>query len=240
MRAAWSGGAEASVEKCDEWCSLTTGWLVTYAKVSDGSDPSARGEGRTRPWDTPTCGSDCHPRQLTVTIQIFSLVCIFFEGNGQGVMGGVNAAPTCVVEVGMDEPDGTVTDTTHQGGIVSIYYLDRIFGCLAGGWGADRIGRINGLFIGSIFAVAGGALQAAIQSSDFIVVARVMTGIGTGALTRIRPVLVTETATADHRGGFVGYVFIANCISVVYLLSFRLSINSGYSNIHWRFLLANQ
>ncbi|KAL4781659.1 general substrate transporter [Aspergillus varians] len=183
------------------------------------------------------------PRQLNIAIQIFSLICIFFEGYDQGVMGGVNASPNYVVEVGIGEADGTVTNTTHQGGIVSIYYLGCIFGCFAGGWLADRIGRINGLFIGSIFAVVGGALQAAIQSSDFMLVARVVTGIGTGALTGITPVLVSETSSANHRGGFLGYVFIANYlgISVAYWLSFGLAfINNGYSDIRWRFLLAFQ
>ncbi|KAL2871229.1 putative MFS sugar transporter [Aspergillus lucknowensis] len=183
------------------------------------------------------------PRQLNIAIQIFSLICIFFEGYDQGVMGGVNASPTYVTEVGIGEADGTVTDTTHQGGIVSVYYLGCIFGCFAGGWLADRIGRINGLFIGSIFAAVGGALQAAIQSSDFMLVARVVTGIGTGALTGITPVLVSETSSAQHRGGFLGYVFIANYlgISVAYWLSFGLAfINNGYSDIRWRFLLAFQ
>lgn len=119
-------------------------------------------------------------RQLNAATQVFSLISIFFEGYDQGVMGGVNASPTYVTEVRIGTPDGTVTDTTHQGGLVSIYYLGCIFGCFAGGWLADRIGRINGLFIGSIFALVGGALQAAIQSSDFMLVARVVTGIGTG------------------------------------------------------------
>ena len=31
------------------------------------------------------------------------------------------------------------------------------------------------------------------------------------ALTGITPVLVSETSAANHRGGFLGYVFIANC-----------------------------
>lgn len=31
------------------------------------------------------------------------------------------------------------------------------------------------------------------------------------ALTGITPVLVSETSSADHRGGLLGYVFIANC-----------------------------
>ena len=35
-------------------------------------------------------------------------------------MGGVNASPRYVQEVGIGLPDGTVTNTTHQGGIVSV------------------------------------------------------------------------------------------------------------------------
>jgi len=38
----------------------------------------------------------------------------------RGVMGGVNSSPRYVREVGIGLPDGTVTNTTHQGGIVSI------------------------------------------------------------------------------------------------------------------------
>ena len=181
------------------------------------------------------------PRQLNVAIQIFSLISIFFEGYDQGVMGGVNSAPRYVTEVGIGKPDGTVTDTTHQGGIVSIYYLGAIFGCFAGGWLADRVGRINGLLAGSLFALIGGALQAGAQDSNFMLCARVVTGIGTGgknpswlclsltltrsydsnfffltALTGITPVLVSETSSANHRGGFLGYVFIANCESSIH------------------------
>lgn len=59
-------------------------------------------------------------RQLNIVIQAFSLIAIFFEGYDQGVMGGVNASPNYVQEVGIGLPDGTVTKTTTQGGIVSI------------------------------------------------------------------------------------------------------------------------
>jgi hypothetical protein len=58
--------------------------------------------------------------QLNICIQAFSLIAIFFEGYDQGVMGGVNASPNYVTVVGIGRPDGTITDTTHQGGIVSI------------------------------------------------------------------------------------------------------------------------
>lgn len=102
---------------------------------------------------------------------------------------------------------------------------------------------MTSLFIGTVFALIGGALQAATQSSNFILVARVITGVGTGALTGITPVFLSETSTADHRGGYLGYVFIANYlgIAVAYWLSFGLAfINNGYSDIRWRFLLAFQ
>ena len=65
-------------------------------------------------------------------------------GYDQGVMGGVNSSPRYVQEVDIGTPDGKITDSLHEGGIVSIYYLGCIFGCFAGGWLADRIGRING------------------------------------------------------------------------------------------------
>ncbi len=120
------------------------------------------------------------PTQLNLAIQTFSLISIFFEGYDQGVMGGVNALPNYFTEVGIGTPDGKITNTTHQGGIVSIYYLGAVVACFAGGWLAHTIGRINGLFYASMFALVGGALQAATQSSNFILVARVVTGLGTG------------------------------------------------------------
>ncbi|KAK4552051.1 hypothetical protein LTR86_010728 [Recurvomyces mirabilis] len=183
------------------------------------------------------------PRQLNFAIQAFSLIAIFFEGYDQGVMGGVNASPRYVQEVAIGTPAGVVTNDVKQGGIVSIYYLGAIVGCFVGGWAADRIGRINGLFYAAFFALIGGALQAATQSADFILVARVVTGLGTGALTGITPVLISEVSSATHRGGYLGYVFIANYlgISIAYWLSFGLAfVDNGYSDVRWRFLLGFQ
>lgn len=60
------------------------------------------------------------PTELNAAIQTFALIAIFFEGYDQGVMGGVNASPDYVTEVNIGLPDGTVTNTTKQGGIVSV------------------------------------------------------------------------------------------------------------------------
>ncbi|KAF9062204.1 major facilitator superfamily transporter sugar [Rhodocollybia butyracea] len=184
-------------------------------------------------------------KRLGILIQALSLIAIFFEGYDQGVMGGVNASPNywSVVNIGNGVTADGVTQTTKQGGIVSIYYLGAVVGAFIGGWIADRVGRINGLFIAAVFALIGGALQSAVRSATFILVARVVTGLGTGALTSITPVYIAEVSSAGHRGGFLGYVFIANYlgISIAYWLNFGLSfIDNGNSQIRWRFLLAFQ
>jgi hypothetical protein len=62
--------------------------------------------------------------QLNIAIQIFSLIAIFFEGYDQGVMGGVNASPDYVREVNIGLEDGTITNTTKMGGIVSVVCHD--------------------------------------------------------------------------------------------------------------------
>lgn len=61
--------------------------------------------------------------QLNIAIQVFSLIAIFFEGYDQGVMGGVNASPDYVREVNIGLANGTVTNQTKQGGIVSVVSL---------------------------------------------------------------------------------------------------------------------
>jgi MFS family permease len=76
------------------------------------------------------------------------------------------------------------------------YYLGAIVGCFVGGWAADRIGRINGLFYAAIFALVGGALQAATQGSDFILVARVVTGLGTGG--KLSPFSNGQTSSSTY------------------------------------------
>ena len=85
-----------------------------------------------------------------------------------------------IIKAGIGTPDGKTTNTTHQVGMISMYYLGAIMGSFAGGWLADRIGRINGHSYASMFALVGGALQAATRGSNFILVARVVTGLGTG------------------------------------------------------------
>ncbi|QSZ33915.1 hypothetical protein DSL72_005489 [Monilinia vaccinii-corymbosi] len=188
------------------------------------------------------------PTRLALSIQVFSLLAIFFEGYDQGVMGGVSASPSYIHTVSIGFFSGpsnspTITNPSKQGGIISIYYLGAIFGAFLFGHLADHIGRINSTFSATILALVGGALQAAAQNAGWIMGARVITGMGTGGLMAVVPVYIAEISPANHRGGFLGYVFIANYlgISLAYWLNFGLAyIEAGNSEVRWRFLLAFQ
>lgn len=95
-------------------------------------------------------------------------------------MGFVNSTPGYVQTVGIGGADGKVTDTTKQGGLVSVYYFGAMFGCFIGGRFGDRFGRKLAVVLGSLFILLGGSLQAGTQNSDMTICGRVICGIGIG------------------------------------------------------------
>lgn len=89
------------------------------------------------------------------------------------MMGGVNNAEDYVNLMGfgyIDEAgDPVVTNSLLQGGIVSVYYLGTLFGCLLGGWVGDKIGRIKTIALGTIWAIIGASLQCSAQNANWMI-----------------------------------------------------------------------
>jgi len=90
------------------------------------------------------------------------------------MMGGVNNATNYIDLMGFGYVDGAtgdpiVTDSLLQGGIVSVYYLGTLFGCLLGGWVGDRIGRIKSMAFGSVWAILGACLQCSAQNANWMI-----------------------------------------------------------------------
>ncbi|KAK3081212.1 hypothetical protein LTS18_009045 [Coniosporium uncinatum] len=187
-------------------------------------------------------------RKLLMAINCIAALSIFFFGYDQGMMGGVNNAKNYIDLMGfgyVDEATGdpVVTDSLLQGGIVSVYYLGTLFGCLLGGWAGDKIGRIKSIAFGSVWAILGASLQCSAQNANWMICARAINGIGTGILNAIVPVWATETAEHTSRGQFIAIEFTLNIFGVVvaYWLEFGLSyIDGGASAIRWRFPIAFQ
>lgn len=187
-------------------------------------------------------------RKLLIAINCIAALSIFFFGYDQGMMGGVNNARNYIDLMGFGyvDPvtgDPIVTNSLLQGGIVSVYYLGTLFGCLLGGWVGDKVGRIKTIALGSVWAIVGASLQCSAQNHDWMICARAVNGIGTGILNAIVPVWATETSEHTSRGQFIAIEFTLNIFGVVvaYWLEFGLSyINGGRSAIRWRFPIAFQ
>ncbi|KIY67618.1 general substrate transporter [Cylindrobasidium torrendii FP15055 ss-10] len=177
---------------------------------------------------------------------------IFFFGYDQGMMGGVNTSPHYVetMKLGYSEYQGksegyvaVVTNSARQGGIVAIYYLGTLIGCVIAGVTGDRLGRLKTMFIGCLWVLIGAALQCSAQNIAWMLCARVINGIGTGYLNAIVPVWSAEVATHTSRGAFIALEFTLNIFGVVvaYWLEFGLGyVGDGRSQVRWRFPVAFQ
>jgi len=168
------------------------------------------------------------------------------EGYDQGMMGGVNDSQAYVHRMGLGyEKNGsiTVTNTLLQGGIVSVYYLGTLVGCFMGGYVSDRFGRIKSLAFGAAWGIIGAALQCTAMNPAWMIVSRLINGIGTGILNATVPVYGSELADYESRGMFIAMEFTLNIVGVVvaYWLGFGLSfISNGTFEFQWRFPIAFQ
>lgn len=112
-------------------------------------------------------------KQLLIAINSIAALSIFFFGYDQGMMGGVNTAKDYIDLMGFgyvdDAGSPVVTNSLLQGGIVSVYYLGTLFGCLLGGWVGDKVGRIRTIALGSIWAILGASLQCSAQNHQWMI-----------------------------------------------------------------------
>ncbi|KAA1475741.1 general substrate transporter [Dentipellis sp. KUC8613] len=191
-------------------------------------------------------------RRLIYIINLVAGLAIFFFGYDQGMMGGVNTSPDYVQTMGLGYSTyqgpsegwvATITQPTRQGGIVSIYYLGTLIGCIPAGIIGDRLGRIKTMIIGGVWVLIGAALQSSAQNLGWMLAARVINGIGTGFLNAIVPVWSAEVASHTSRGAFIAMEFTLNIFGVVvaYWLEFGLGfVGDGSSQVRWRFPIAFQ
>ncbi|KAF2109812.1 general substrate transporter [Lophiotrema nucula] len=186
-------------------------------------------------------------RRLLIAINCVAGLSILFFGYDQGMMGGVNTAYDYYTRMGFGHkgPDGgaVVDNSLLQGGIVSVYYLGTLVGCLVGGSIGDRFGRIKTIFIGAAVAVVGATLQTSAMNHEWMICARLVNGWGTGILNAIVPVWATETAEHKSRGQFIAIEFTLNILGVViaYWLEYGCSFyGDGTSSFIWRFPIAFQ
>ncbi|KAE8330932.1 general substrate transporter [Aspergillus sergii] len=185
-------------------------------------------------------------KPLLISVNCLAGLAIFFFGYDQGMMGGVNDSQAYVHRMGLGyKADGsiTITKTLLQGGIVSVFYLGTLIGCFLGGYISDRFGRIKSVAVGAAWGIIGAALQCSAMNPIWMIVSRLINGIGTGVLNATVPVYGSELADYESRGMFIAMEFTLNIVGVVvaYWLGYGLSyIDNGTSEFQWRFPIAFQ
>lgn len=162
------------------------------------------------------------------------------------MMGGVNDSNAYVKEMGLghtENGEAVVTNTLLQGGIVAVFYLGTLVGCFLGASVSDRFGRIKAFAFGAIWGIIGATLQCTARNPSWMIVSRLINGIGTGVLNATVPVYGSELSDHQSRGTFIAIEFALNIFGVVvaYWLGYGLSfIDAGRSEFQWRFLIAFQ
>ncbi|KAF8537071.1 putative MFS monosaccharide transporter [Trichophaea hybrida] len=186
-------------------------------------------------------------RKLRFWITVLACVSFCFFGYDQGMTAGVNASNHYVKLMGygyIDEKnEPQVTNGLLEGGIVAIYYFGTLIGCFLGGWAGDKYGRIKGIAFGAAFAIIGAGLQCSALNVSWMLIARIVNGVGTGILNSVVPVWATEVADHSSRGQMISIEFTSNIFGVViaYWLAYGLSfVDNGNAQIRWRFPIAFQ
>ena len=93
-------------------------------------------------------------------------------------------------------------DGVLQGTVVSIYEIGCFAGAIATIYCGNKFGRIKCMLIGCIIIIIGAASKLCFSVGHFIV-ARIVTGVGTGFMTSTVPVWQSELSRATTRGKLI-------------------------------------
>ncbi len=147
------------------------------------------------------------PKTMYTAINLFAGVAIMFYGYDQGVMSLVNLNEDYWNHMGINPIKGNQRNVAAEGGIVSVYYGGTLIGALIAGSLADRCGRVKAVVFGSMWALLGAVLQASAQNIAWMCCARVIAGVGVGAIDCVIPVWSAEVSSHSARGAFLAIEF---------------------------------
>ncbi|KAL9087124.1 MAG: hypothetical protein Q9159_003819 [Coniocarpon cinnabarinum] len=131
-------------------------------------------------------------------------------------------------------------DSALEGIIVSIYNLGAFSGCIVNFFTAEITGRRRAMWLAMAFIIVGAALQCTSYGKPQIMIARYVTGIGTGIETSTVPMYQSELCEASKRGRIVSAepLFVGIGIVISYWFDYGMSFTSGSEA--WRVPIACQ
>jgi sugar porter (SP) family MFS transporter len=174
-------------------------------------------------------------RALTVAITVTSGTGFLLFGYDQGVFSGLLSVSSFVKT--FNDPDPTI-----QGQVVSSYDLGCIIGAVLSIFIGDRLGRKRSITLACCIIIVGATIQASSYSLAQMIVARIITGVGTGINTTAIPIWQSETSKPSHRGRLIvlQLVLLICGLVITNLLNFGLTYMDSTNEFVWRFPLALQ
>ncbi|KAK8237962.1 general substrate transporter [Phyllosticta capitalensis] len=169
--------------------------------------------------------------QLAITAAC-SMAFILF-GYDQGVFSGIVGNEDFLDIVG--HPDDTIL-----GIVVAVYNLGCFSGCLVAFAFGEMMGRRRAMWFAMAWVIIGAALQASAYSQAQMIVARFVTGIGTGIETSTVPMYQAELSHAHNRGRLVCSEPLFVGIGIVTAYWFDYGMNFVGGPIAWRLPIACQ
>ncbi|KAG2356359.1 general substrate transporter [Suillus spraguei] len=182
-----------------------------------------------------------NPNSYNWANNLLAGLAILFYGYDQGVMSQVNLNEDYLKLMGIYPTTGNSRNLAALGGIVSVYYGGSLMGALLGGSIADRSGRITAIILGVVISIIGAIFQASAMSITWMCCARVVTGLGVGAIDAVIPVWSSEVSPHQARGSFLAIEFFLNIsgLSLAYWIEIFASMNHDQV-MAWRTPLALQ
>lgn len=172
-------------------------------------------------------------KPLLYFVSLFVSLGVFLFGYDQGVMSGIITGVY-------------FRDYFHQpsrleiGTMVAILEIGALISSLMVGRLGDIFGRRKTILYGAAIFVVGGAIQAAATRMAHLIVGRIISGFGIGALTTIVPVYQSEVSPPHNRGKFACIEFTGNIIGYASSVWVDYACSFLENNSSWRLPLAIQ
>lgn len=178
--------------------------------------------------------------KLNLAISCLCGVGFLLFGYDQGVMGSLLTLPQFRKDFPSIDVIADSSHATYQGFTIAVYEIGCMASAISTIWLGERLGRLKTMLLGAAIMCVGGALQAGSTTTGFLIVARIITGLGNGFNTSTVPVYQSETAKSKSRGKLLcvqgSLITLGICIS--YWVDFGFYFASG--PISWRFPVAFQ
>ncbi|KAI1335234.1 putative Myo-inositol transporter 1 [Xylariaceae sp. FL0016] len=170
---------------------------------------------------------------LRTAIMVSCQMAFVLFGYDQGLFSGIVVNPDFLNQFG--HPGSAL-----EGIIVSIYNLGAFSGCILAFIIGEKTGRRGAMWIAMCFIIVGAILQTTAFTVPHLMVARYITGIGTGVETSTVPMYQSELCEAEKRGRIVSSepLFVGVGIEIAYWFDYGMSYVGG--PISWRLPIACQ